>query len=108
VQAHDEFLSSLPSKPEIDPLRIKCWHHDFDLTKVVDMPLADLPEDPVKSRAKSFAEILASSRSGSIKPMIHNVMSGVAEANRDPAMETPKKYPTPSRLRKSVLTGSVL
>ena len=41
---HSKFIQNLPSKPVLDPVKIKTWHYNFDLHSLPDLPLFPLPE----------------------------------------------------------------
>ncbi|CAG9320857.1 unnamed protein product [Blepharisma stoltei] len=86
-QYHEAFLSSLPSRPQIDPEKLKTWHSSFDLHNLPDLPLKDLPDKPDSPVIPNISDIyeLGFSRNKLLK----NVFEGISENKEINIAETP-------------------
>ena len=60
---HDEFLKTLPSRPQVNPERIQCWYHKFDVHTVPPLELTDLPAKPVDENQAILDEFLSTQTS---------------------------------------------
>ena len=55
---HDTFLRTLPSRPQVNPDRLRCWYHGFDVHAVPGVPLGELPPKPTDENVESIQEFL--------------------------------------------------
>ena len=57
-QHHETFLKSLTSRPQVNPDRLRCWYHGFDLHAVPSISLGELPPKPTDENVQSIQEFL--------------------------------------------------
>jgi hypothetical protein len=57
-QHHEAFLRTLPSRPQINPDRLRCWFHGFDVHSVPSVPISDLPPKPTDENVQTVKEFL--------------------------------------------------
>ena len=92
---HEEFLKTLPSRPNINPEKMKVWHHLFDLHNVPEIPLADLPNKPFENIVP-VSEFLK--KNSARNRMVQSVLEEIckAEEAKSPSL-TVSNTPTPSK-----------
>lgn len=73
---HDDFLKTLPTRPNIHPDRMKVWHHSFDLHNIPEIPTAILPEKP-SEKIESISEFLKNNTARNL--MVQSVLEEVSK-----------------------------
>jgi hypothetical protein len=92
---HEEFLKTLPSRPNINPDKMKVWHHLFDLHNVPDIALAALPDKPFE-KIDSVSEFLK--KNSARNRMVQRVLEEISKTEEaKSASVTVSNTPTPSK-----------
>lgn len=98
---HDGFLKTLPSRPNINPDRMKVWHHAFDLHNVPDIPEAALPDKPFE-KIDSVTEFLKKSTARNL--MVQSVLEEVSK-NDEKMNNSQSVSNTPTPTKPKVIAG---
>jgi len=98
---HEAFLRTLPSRPQVNPDRLRCWFHGFDVHSVPLVPASDLPPKPTDENVQSVQEFLKlhSARNKMVQSVLEEIHSNAQSDPADQLLDT-KSLLSPSVLAK--------
>jgi hypothetical protein len=81
---HGKFLESLDFARDFDPIKLKTWHHGFDLENVTPVPIFEILEKPT-IKITSIKEFLETNdiKNSLIKRAIEGINSNISEDNNN-------------------------
>jgi len=77
---HIKFLESMDFPKDFDPIKLKTWHHDFDLEKAPQVPIFEILEKPT-IKITSIKEFLETNdiKNSLIKRAIEGINNNISE-----------------------------